>query len=184
MRIYEFHNADNQAYVYAPEDVAAACLPDPPRSLAAGWSPPCFELVHDDEYRRDLPKSDFLTFAMVVMVLSDRAVERLAPILKGCGETLPIQLSDVPDRYYLFNVTRLIDAIDMKKSKFMRFPDGRIMKVERLIFDPAKEPVGAVFFKTTQLGPVTEIFATESAVRVVNDADLTGHDFRLVWSDD
>ncbi|MBI3837464.1 MAG: hypothetical protein HY288_05975 [Planctomycetia bacterium] len=72
MKIYEFHNADNQAYIYAPDDVCDRCNPDPPRPLASGWSPPIFEIVGRDEYRSYLPKTDFTTFTLATMVLSAR----------------------------------------------------------------------------------------------------------------
>jgi hypothetical protein len=34
------------------------------------------------------------------------------------------------------------------------------------------------------MGPVTEIFATERAVAAVEQANLTGYEFRLVWSNE
>ncbi|MGD9722011.1 MAG: DUF1629 domain-containing protein [Pirellulales bacterium] len=178
-----FRNAEGQAYIYAPDEVSDPCVPDPPRSLAADWSPPTFEVISSDEYRSYLPKKDFLTFLRETMVLNDRAVERLRPILLPSGELLPIYLSNDRDVPYLFNVTRVLNAIDMRRSKFRRLSTGRIMCYERLVFDPSKIPDEPIFFKTTQMGPVTEIFANEAAVEAVKKARLTGHDFRLVWSD-
>src|SRR5205085_12150383 len=97
MRIYSFHNADNQAYLYAPHHVVTGCTPDPPRSLAKGWSSPTFELIGKDEIHSFLPKTDFPTFALATPILSARAVERLRSILELCGEVLPIRLSNDRD---------------------------------------------------------------------------------------
>jgi uncharacterized protein DUF1629 len=179
MIVYEFDTQDNQAYLYATDDICSRCEPETPRSIGANWSPPTFELVRSDEYRTNLPKSDFPIFTIATMVLSARAVERLRPMLITCGEILPIRLSNDHDTFYLFNVTRVINAVDMKRSEFMRLPSGGIMKYERLVFDPTAIPDEAIFFKTTQLGPVTEIFATEHAVVNVMEANLTGYEFRL-----
>ncbi len=184
MKIFEFDTQDNQAYLYATDDVRQQCKPDPPKSLAANWSPPTFEVVTNDEDRSRLPKSDFPTYTIATMVLSDRAVERLRTVLDACGEVLPIHLSNDHETLFLFNVTRVINAVDMKRSKFMRFPSGGIMKYERLVFDAKAIPDEALFFKTTQLGPITEIFATEQAVTAVERANLSGYNFRLAWTDE
>ncbi len=184
MKIYYFDTKDNQAYLFAPDEVCDPCIPDPPKSLAAEWSPPTFEIVGCDEFRSYLPKSDFPALLPSVAVLSARAAERLRPILLHCGEILPVYLSNDPDIMYLFNVTRIINAVDMKRSRFMELPSGAIGPCEKLVFDPAKIPDDALFFKNTQMGPVTEIFATEAAVAAVKKARLTGHDFRLAWKSD
>jgi hypothetical protein len=118
------------------------------------------------------------------MVLSSRAVGRLRPTLDACGEVLPIRLSNDHDSFYLFNVTRVINAVDMKRSKFLELPSGAIGPCERLVFDPALVPSDALFFKNTQMGPVTEIFATERPMAAVNGAGLTGYEFRLAWTDE
>ncbi len=184
MKVFEFDTQDDQAYVHASSETSQRCKPDPPRSLARGWSPPTFELAGSDEFRSFLPKTDFPTFTIATMVLSARAVGRLGPILRASGEVLPIHIRNDPGEFFLFNVTRVINAVDMQRSRFVRFRDGGIMKCELLVFDPARLPQEAVFFKTTQMGKCTEIFATDSAVKAVEDARLTGSEFRLVWSNE
>ncbi len=83
MKLYQFDTQDNQAYLYAPDDVCRRCEPDPPRSIGASWSPPSFELVRNDEYRSNLPKTDFPTLTIATMVLSDRAARLLRPLLNS-----------------------------------------------------------------------------------------------------
>jgi hypothetical protein len=182
MKIYFFESKPNQAYLYAPAELDDLCGPNPPRSLAAEWSPPTFEIIGSDEYRGYLPKTDFPMFLPSTAFLSARAVERLRPILIQCGEILPVHISNDRDAFYLFNVTTVLNAIDMRRSKFKRFPDGKIMVRETLVFDPTGIPDDAWFFKTTQLGAVTEIFATDAAVTAVKQARLTGCILRLAWS--
>jgi uncharacterized protein DUF1629 len=184
MNVYQFDTQDHQAYLYASDDVCRQCRPDPPRSLAAHWSPPTFELVRNDEHRSNLPKSDFPIITIGMMVLSARAVARLRPILDACGEILPIRLSNDHDTFYLFNITRVINAVDMKRSRFMELPSGSIGPCELLIFNPALIPADALFFKTTQMGPATRIFATERAVVAVLSASLTGYEFRIAWTNE
>jgi hypothetical protein len=184
MNVYEFDTKDNQAYLYAPDDVCQQCEPEAPCSIGANWSPPTFELVRSDEYRSNLPKSDFPIFTIATMVLSERAVKRLRPLLLTCGEILPIRLSNDHDIFFLFNVTRVIDAVDMRRSKFMDLPSGSIGPCELLVFDPALIPSDALFFKTKQLGTATSIFATERAVAAVMAAHLTGYEFRLAWTNE
>jgi hypothetical protein len=184
MKVYSFHNGEQQAYLYAPVHQVDACAPEPPRSLGAGWPTPTFEAVASDEYCSYMPMTDFPALIGGTAVLSQRAVDRLWPIIEACGEALPIRLSNHPGDYYLFNVTRMIDGVDMGKSQFLRFPSGRIMKCERLVFDPKLIPNQAVFFKTTQMGPADTIYATQLAVDAVKRAKLTGHAFELDWSDE
>jgi hypothetical protein len=184
MRIYELDTQEDQAYLSASKEVRRQCDPDPPRSLAATWSAPTCKIVGCDRYHSYLPKTDFPTFLPTTVVLSGRAVDRLRHILIPCGEILPIHLSNDRDTLYLFNVTRIVNAIDMTSSKFIRFPGGGIMECERLIFDAARIPDDTWFFKTTQLGAVTEIFATDAAVTAVKQARLTGYKFRLAWSNE
>ncbi|MEX2114858.1 MAG: DUF1629 domain-containing protein [Pirellulales bacterium] len=184
MKIYEFDSADNQAYLHATDDVIDQCRPEPPRPIGMEWSPPTCEIVGRDEFRSFLPKTDFPKLIIATAVLSARAVERLRPALDSCGEILPIYLSNDRDVVYLFNVTRIINSVDMKRSQFQRFPSGRIAKCEHLVFDPDMIPDDALFFKNTQMGPVTEIYATEAAVTLVKNARLTGYEFRPVWTND
>jgi hypothetical protein len=184
MKICTFGTNESQAHLNAPLEVIDQCCPEPPRSLLSGWSAPVFELINENDFGRDLPKSDFPPLMIGTIVLSARAVDLLHPILTPCGEILPIRCSNDSDDFFLFNVTRIINAVDMKRSKFMPLPSGAIGPCERLVFDPKRIPGAALFFKTTQLGAGCEIYATESAVRAVKQTRLTGYKFDLVWSDD
>ncbi len=183
MNIYEFANRDNQAYLRASNETCLRCMPDPPQSLKSQWLTPTFELITSDESGNLLPISDFPSLTIATIVLSARAINQLHSFLGACGEVLPIALSNRNEQFFLFNVTSTLDAVDMPRSDFLRFPDGRVMAYKRLVFDRAKIPREPLFFKTTQLGPITEIFATEEAVAAVEQAGLTGYEFRLAGTD-
>ena len=182
MKIYYFETQENQAYLVSPYVDDDPCEPDPPRSLAAEWSPPTLTIVTNDAFHSNLPKCDFPAYLPTTAFLSARAVKRLRPMLLACGEILPINLSNDHDIFYLFNVTRVIEAVDMKRSRFMELPSGAIGPCELLVFDPALSD--ALFFKNTQMGPATRIFATEQAVTAVQSAKLSGYEFRLAWTDE
>jgi hypothetical protein len=139
--------------------------------------------VTSDAFQSNLPKSDFPAYLPSTAFLSARAVDRLRPILLACGEILPIDLTNDHDIFYLFNVTRVINAVDMQRSEFMELPSGSIGPCELLVFNPALIPSDAFFFKNTQMGPATRIFATEQAVAAVLRVNLTGYEFRLAWTD-
>jgi hypothetical protein len=183
MKIFAVRCKGDQAYLYAPDEISDSCIPEPPRSIGAGWMPPTFELVGCDEYRSYLPKTDFPTLVIGTAVLSARAVDRLRHLLTSCGEILPIRCSNDPDKFYLFNVTRIINAVDMVQSEFMPLPNGAIGPCERLVFDPNKLK-DALFFKTTQMGTFYELFASEAVVNAVKKARLTGFNFKLAWTDE
>jgi len=186
MKIYSFQNKNGQAYLYTPDRaIAHRCIvEEPPFSRSANWLTPTFELVGCDELRSYLPKTDFPTLTIGTAVLSARAVDRLRPILDTCGEILPIRLSNDRDLLYLFNVTRIINAVDMERSTFFRFPSGSIAYSERLVFDPTLIPSQAVLFKTTQIGAADTIFANQLALDAVKRAHLTGYEFELAWTSD
>src|SRR5262249_22549083 len=156
-----------QAYLWAPGGDDNRCEPDPPRSLANVWSSPTFQLVTNDTWWGELSKCDFPSYLRTVVMLSARAAKRLSSLLDACGELLPIFVNNDRDAYYFFNVTRVVNAVDMRKSKFLELPSGAIGPCELLVFDPGLVPSEALFFKNTQMGPITEIFATEQAVAAV-----------------
>ncbi len=67
--------------------------------------------------------------------MSLRAAEVLQPILEGNGELLPLDCEE--GDYFIFNVTRVVDALDESDSDLVKFPDGkRIMEVKRFVFFP------------------------------------------------
>lgn len=184
MNIYFYGCAEKYAYLSSHFGVDDdPCEPDPPRSLMAEWKPPTLELVGSDTFNKFMPKGDFFHYLPSTVFLSARAADRLRPILERSGEILPVHLNNDRDMIYLFNVTCVVNAVDMKRSRFLQLPSGAIGPCEHLVFNPKLIPKGTSFFKNTQMGPATSIFLTERAVEAVIEAKLIGHDFYLAWSD-
>jgi hypothetical protein len=133
------------------------------------------------EFGRDgLPKGDTPGLSSHIPVFSPRAVEILADLLKDSGELLPITCEG--EDYFLFNVTRLVDALDEDASELERFDDGGILRIARYGF---KEDllIGVNIFKLPQK-PLSYPYVTDAFVHRVEDSALSGFEFRLVWSSD
>lgn len=144
------------------------------RSLAETWK--SIEIAAADEPD---PQADLADFSLLGTepVLSDRAVEVLADLLKRSGEVLPLRYARTG--YVLFNVTRVLDALDEGRSVLRRFPTGRVMAIQSYVF--RQEVVESYpIFKITQF-PRAYVFVTEEFVTRVHDAGLTGFSPKLLW---
>lgn len=144
-------------------------------SVGDAWRPVAVEWI-DDDLNAGKPKSDYPTLGSTP-ALSQRAVDELMEVLVENGEILPLSGGSA-DRYYVYNVTRILDALDIEKSDAIWFGPGRIMMMKRYAFRDA-ELEGATVFKVPQLR--VQVFVTEPFVRRVKNSGLTGFSFREVW---
>ena len=129
---------------------------------------------------RRLPKGDTPGLSSHVPVFSSKAVTILRDFLKPNGELLPISCDG--EKYFLFNVTRVVDALDEPKCELKLFSDGEIMDIVRYSFLNEKL-IGVDMFKLPQR-PLGWVYATDAFVDRVRAAGLKGFKFRLVWSRD
>lgn len=146
----------------------------------AGWTPLAVEWILDEpgDGRRKI--TDCPNLASGVPALSARATIALRPQLAGVGELLP--LSHPTQEYFALNVTNVVDALDEEHSDLTRFgSSGRVMRVKAYVFRAQALGPHAVF-KDQRLARNT-VFVTEPFVRAVEQARLTGFDFRPVWPD-
>jgi hypothetical protein len=127
---------------------------------------------------RRLVKGDTPGLGTHVPVFSLKAANILADFLQPNGELLPIVCGD--ESYFVFNVTRVIDALDEDECELKLFDDGDIMDVVRFAFFPERIR-GTTVFKVPQC-ILTDVFVTDPFVERVTDANLKGFTFRLVWS--
>ncbi|MFI0443925.1 imm11 family protein [Actinomadura sp. 6N118] len=145
--------------------------------MADSWQP--FQVWWDEE-EREKPKGDFPLFASNVMV-GARAVEALEMSLQGNGELLPLLTEG--SEIYLYNVTRVVDALNMEKSSGETFPSGRYMHISKHVF--VKERLeGVEIFKLPQLYIGKKIYVTDSFMKRIEVAGLTGLIGEEVWSSD
>jgi hypothetical protein len=137
--------------------------------VTIGWDP---------DMRR-LPKGDFPSLFTNVPVFSRKAATALADLLEGNGELFPVLISD--EEYFVFNVTRVIDALDESRSEIIRF-DGssRVMDIDVHCF-VAEKLENATIFKIPQVTTM-DVFVTDAFVKRVQSARLKGFKFLLLWS--
>ena len=134
----------------------------------------------DTARSRSLADLIMIDFYGSLAALSRRALDVLLPHIGHCGEVLPVAFDEAP--YAIFNLTRVIDALDEPASDVKYFEDGGVMRIARFEFKPALVR-NELLFKIRQR-PGAYNFVTDRFVKIVRDAGLTGFDFKKVWSDD
>ena len=127
---------------------------------------------------RRLPKGDTPGLSTHIPVFNSKTVKVLADLLQSNGELLPITCDE--EEYLVFNVNRVIDALDESNCEIKRFSDGGIMDIVRYSFVEEKL-IGIVIFKLPQdlLGSV---YVTDPFVERVKAAKLKGFKLPLIWS--
>jgi len=125
-----------------------------------------------------LPKGDTPGLSSHIPVFGSRAVETLADLLEPNGELLPIACDG--EQYFLFNATRLVDALDEANCEVERFSDGGILDITRYSFFQ-KKLEGVIVFKLPQK-PLWSVYVTDPFVERVKAAGLKGFKFPHIWS--
>ncbi len=119
---------------------------------------------------------DFSSITPIHFTLNNKAKEIFGNDLLNSVELLPISYSEP---HYLINVINVIDALDMEKSEFKRYDDGRIMFCTKYVFK--EEVIGNnIVFKIPQFSSA-HIFVTEEFVKQVEENDLKGFVFEELW---
>lgn len=149
------------------------------RALRSDWVAPHLNLVTRDDRRQLRAKSDFPGLSGHVLPISERAAEAMRDLWTGAGELLPTEVTGA--RYWLLNVTRVIDALDRDISQVARLADGRVMSIEKYAFIGERLD-GASIFKLVdeELG---WIYFTEEAVSRIRDSGLVGFSSRELWQE-
>jgi hypothetical protein len=144
---------------------------------ALSWESPAIQALSDDAENRDLPPSDFPSFASHLPVFSERARKSLQPLVNSCGEFLKLKITG--PELFVFNVTMLLDALDMERSTYQTFADGkRILRIRKHVFKDLA--IGRVpIFKLVQL-PLMHVYVTDPFVELVSETGLTGFVFQPI----
>ncbi len=128
--------------------------------------------------QKRFPKGDTPSLSTHIPVFNLKAAKVLMDFLEPNGELLPITCNG--ESFFLFNVTRIVDALDEPNCKLERFDDGGVMYVDEYAF--LKEKLaGETVFKLPQL-PLGWVYVTDPFVKRVRAAILKGFEFRHVWS--
>ena len=114
------------------------------------------------------------------MVLSRHALDVLLPHIGDLGQVLPLEFDEA--EYFFFNVTNVVDALDEANTEILRFPSGRISKIERYAFKP--EAVRDQWLFKIPQRKSGFAFVTDRFVELVKSSGLTGFKFRPLWSDE
>ncbi|HUG23538.1 imm11 family protein [Piscinibacter sp.] len=113
-------------------------------------------------------------------VFSERAKQVLGPHIDAFGLWLKLECDEAP--YWLFNITNVVDGLDEKKSELARFRDGGVMAIDRFVFHPERLR-GQRMFMVPQR-PLAYNLVTDEFVKLVEQHNLTGFSFKLLWSDE
>ena len=127
--------------------------------------------------KSDLPMGDAHNFTFFPIV-SKNALDILFPLISESVEILPVDFSGTV--FYGLNVITVLDAIDYAKSEYKTFRDGkRIMAFQKYCFksDVVKN---VHIFKITD-EKTRRAFVSEQFKRKVEETNLTGFCFKLVW---
>jgi hypothetical protein len=140
----------------------------------ASWEPLKVEVDSDENL--ELDEGDFVQLAGLVPIFSSRAAMSLKEILKASGEFLALACNEKD--YVAFNVTKVIDALNVSHSEIVYFSSGRVLDIKRFVLN--SEPVSkSVMFKIPQM-LLSRVFVTDRFVDSVRDAKLQGFLFKPV----
>jgi hypothetical protein len=141
----------------------------------ASWKPLKVE-VYGDDGNRERDEGDFVDLAGLVPIFSCEAAKRLKEILRSSGEFLTLACNE--RGYVAFNVTDVIDALNVSRSEIVYFPSGRVLDVKRFVLN-LERLSSSVIFKIPQI-PLGRVFVTDLFVNLVHDAKLRGFQFKPV----
>lgn len=138
------------------------------------WIPPRTALLRTDDNGKPLEVADLPWYLGGTLVLSPRSRELLEPILAPAGEFLP--LAGEAGDHVVFNATHYTDALDEPASELTRFPDGRILRIKRVVLGAsAFADAPAVRLANVHNSP---IFYSHGVVQAINELGLTGTTFK------
>ncbi len=102
------------------------------KPLAPSWRP--IAVVSEPRPKK---AGDFPSLFGYMPVFSQRAWDGLRPLISTAVEALPIKHPS-GEPYFAINVVAVVDALDLKKSKVVRYPTGQVMAIEEYVFMPKK----------------------------------------------
>lgn len=140
------------------------------------WRPIPVRLVRTN-LGHQLVESDSPWLGGHALIFRTRAVDSMGPVMRAYGELLPLACRNA--NLWMYNPTRLIDALDEAASSVLRFNDGRIMLIQRHVFR-ADGVRGIDVFKIPNLR-VSPTFVSQGFVDRWHESGLKGLEFERVW---
>ena len=113
-----------------------------------------------------------------MLIINSAAKDAIGEALKAYGELLPLVCDSTP--YWAFNVTTMLDALDLERSALVRASDTQaVLMITKHVFRP--EALGDnLIFKLPQI-PRGLIYVGTGFVSLVESASLLGLEFPTVW---
>ena len=146
--------------------------------LSKNWTPLKFERGHPTNDRKKPLRSDFPWSMGHPLVIREKAVTLLGPILERYAEVLPLE-DTKGEAIFAINVLNVIDALDREDSKIVYFlGSNRILDVEKYVFKKALVE-GVDLFRLP--GRSVGTLVSQNFVDAVRNAGLVGIDFKLLW---
>lgn len=144
-------------------------------SMIDDWEPIELQRAYTEE---DLPMSDFPYF-YGSPVMSDKAISVLSPIMKDAVEYLKLVFDE--KEYSMVNVIRVLNVIDYDKAKYVKFSNSdKILAFQKYSFRMCDELQNNDIFKLID-EPRRDPFVSDRFKQAVEDNQLTGFKFELVW---
>lgn len=175
-------------YVPAPDERVQFAHPINPKDFESinalvngeprrdSWISPEFELVDQDE-GLTLNAVDAPWLGSHALIFKPVAVLALRSVFEAYGEFLPLACTS--SKLWVFNPTRVLQALDLLSSEVVRFSRGRIMHVTRYAFIP-EQIAECDIFKIPDLR-VSPTFVSEKIVNLFREHALSGLSFTQVW---
>lgn len=113
---------------------------------------------------------------------NQKALNALEPLIRDSVEVLPLAFKEKP--YWGINVVSVLDVLDYSKSIYRIFPNtNKIAIVEKYAFRNCAELKNHNIFKIVD-EPRGRSFVSEKFKNAVEQNNLTGFLFELVWDSD
>lgn len=143
------------------------------------WTPMPVKRLNPE---KGLELSDISGFMTSFPVFDQKALDILEPLIRDSVEVLPLAFKEKP--YFGINVVSVLDVIDYSKSIYRTFPNTKkIAIIEKYAFRNCDELKNHNIFKIID-EPQTRPFVSDKFKNAVEQNNLTGFLFELVWDSD
>jgi hypothetical protein len=134
-------------------------------------------IFHEDEGKK-LLRSDSPWLGDHALIFRPSVLEALGPLLREYGELLPLECSET--ELWVYNPTRVIDALDEAASTVSRFKDGRLMGIRKHVF---RDDIvrGIDIFKIPNRR-VSQTYLSDRFVDLWTKSGLKGLEFTQRWA--
>lgn len=122
--------------------------------------------------------NDFPGINMILPAFSERAYEVLGSVLEANGELLPLESKS--GKYYFYNLTNVIDALDLNKSNCDFWCDPPTTAIDIARYEFNEKTIGdSEIFRIIE-NPIATI-VSDKFLRRCQEAGLKGLCFRKIW---